>query len=106
METKKTTLSTIKSFVKKNEGNLWINVTSDFDGMTDCVEAVKDGWQKVTKDNTQSKDSSYHEATMGVSGAWFVRGGRDYFNQYNEDGFTGYRIFNSCGSFVLAIKSN
>jgi hypothetical protein len=105
METKKITLSTIKSFIKKNEGNLWINILSDFNSQSDCVESVKTGWAKATKDTTQSKDSSYYEATMGINGAWFVRGGRDSFNPYNENGFSGYEVFNSCGSFLLAIKS-
>lgn len=34
----KTTKATFKSFVRKNEGKLFIKCTSSFDGMTDCVE--------------------------------------------------------------------
>ena len=34
----KITLSTFKSFIRKNEGKLFIKCKSSFDGMTDCVE--------------------------------------------------------------------
>ena len=41
--------------------------------------------------------------TLGVVGAWFVGRSRDYFSPFNEDGWTGIRVSNSCGSFVLAV---
>ena len=64
----KTTLATIKSFVRKNEGNLWINVKSSFDGMTDCCESQNGGFTKAEKG---VGDAFYKDRTLGIKGAWF-----------------------------------
>ncbi len=98
LATKKITLTTVKSFIKNNEGNLLINVKSDFEGMTDCVERRTEGWREAVKDGKNM------EQTMGIPGAWFVREGRDGFEAYDENGYTGIYIYNACGSFILAIK--
>ena len=45
----KTTKSTIKSFINKNIDNLFINVKSSFDGMTDCCESLHEGFKKVNE---------------------------------------------------------
>lgn len=97
-EQKKVTLATVKSFIKRNKEKLFINVKRTFDGMTDSIEERDGGVHPaVMKD--------WHmEHTLGIQGAWFVGGGRDYFRDYNEGGFVGYTISNSCGSFVLAIE--
>lgn len=104
MKTTKITLSTVKAFIKKHRENLFINVTSKFDSMTDGVESVKGGFAKVEEDKTESKGITYHEATLGIKGAWFVRGSRDYFTHFENSEFTGIEVYNSCGSFILAIK--
>ena len=96
----KTTLATIKSFVRKNEGNLFINCKSSFDGMVDCVMPVNGGFAKATKDN----DSFYNAHTLGIKGTWFVGGSRDYFREYDADGMKGFEISNCCGHFILAVK--
>lgn len=101
---KKITLSTVKSFINKNENNLFVNVTSDFDGMQDCVASHNDGFKLVRREPNYHPDSSYYEATLGFEGVWFVRGGRDYFAPYNENGLTGYSVSNSCGRFIVATK--
>ena len=93
----KPTKTTIKSFIK-NADNLFINVKSSFDGMTDMCEAQKDGFTKVEKTEDNIKN------TLGIKGAWFVGSGRDYFTIYNENGMIGYTISNCCGHFILAIK--
>lgn len=93
----KITRSTIKSFIKNNFNNLYIKTKSRFDCMSDCLESVDDGFNKVSKDeNTQYR--------LGISGAWFVGGGRDIFREYNNNGFKGYEISNSCNRFILAIE--
>ena len=102
---KKITLSTLKSFIKANSGNLFINVHSDFDGMTDCVQTLKGGFVPATPDKTVSKDSSYYESTLGINGVWLVRGSRDYFSPYEKDGLKGITVSNCCGSFTLAVKN-
>lgn len=95
---KKITLATIKSFIKKNRNGLFINVKSDFNGMTDCVEDVKGGFKKITPSTNENKYN------LGISGAWFVGGSRDYFTAYSDDFMVGYEIYNSCGSFILAFQ--
>jgi hypothetical protein len=94
---KNTTLATIKSFIKNNVANLYVKTSSKFDGMTDGIEAVNDQYRKVavvdmTKPNT-----------FGIDGAWFVGQSRDYFSAYDKDGFVGFEINNSCGTFILAV---
>jgi len=99
MKTKKITLATIKSFIRKNEDKLFINVKSSFDGMIDGCAYYNDGFKKANKTNENLRN------TAGVNGAWFVNGSRDYFTPYNENGYTGYSISNCCGHFILATKN-
>ena len=35
------TLATVKSFMKKNEGKLFVKAKSSFDGMVDCVMPIE-----------------------------------------------------------------
>lgn len=102
---KKPTLATVKSFINKNRENLFINVKSSFDGMTDGVESLRGGFAPAKKDKTVSVNSDYYNATQGIEGVWFVGGSRDYVSRYDENGFVGYTVCNSCGAFILAIKS-
>ena len=95
---KKITRATIKSFIKKNEGSLFIKVRSTFNGMTDGVEETKDEFDEVVyTDRTV-------QYTMGITGAWFVGSSRDHFEAYEDDQFRGYIVYNCCGTFLLAIK--
>ncbi len=95
--TKKITLSTVKSFIKKND-NLFIDLRSSFSGMSDMVEQINNGFVKAEKsDRNQSN-------TLGIDGAWFVGQSRDYFTSFESVDFTGIKVSNACGSFVLAIK--
>jgi hypothetical protein len=100
----KITLATVKSFIKKNRENLFINVKSSFNGMIDGCESLHDGFKKAEPDNTQSLSSSYYKATQGIKGAWFVGDSRDYFYPFESDELTGIRVSNSCGCFILAIN--
>ena len=97
---KKTTLATIKSFIKKNRANLHILTASRFDGMDDCVRSVE-GATFVPA--LQPDEGRNFKNCLGVHGAWFVFGSRDWFYEYNENGFIGYVISNCCGKFILAI---
>jgi len=94
----KTTKSTIKSFINKNIDNLFINVKSSFDGMTDCCESLHEGFKKV------SKSDSYERWNLGIEDAWFVGQSRDYFTSYETDTLTGYEVSNCCGHFIIAIE--
>jgi hypothetical protein len=99
LKAKKITLATVKSFVKRHQNELLINVTSRFDGMTDMCESRHDGFKPV-------KNTDRHvENTLGIEGAWFVGHNRDYFSPYSAHGYTGIEVSNSCGCFILAIQS-
>ena len=94
----KITKSTIKSFINNNISALYINVRSKFHG--DCDSDISSGggfsWAR--------KDESNGSYTLGVEKAWFVGNSRDYFTAYEDGQFSGYEVYNSCGSFVLAVK--
>lgn len=94
---KKITLATVKTFLKKNAGNLYINVKSSFDGMTDCCESRYEGFTKAIA----TDEHPSHK--LGIEGAWFVGQSRDYFSAFENDQMTGITVSNSCGRFVLAI---
>lgn len=97
---KKITLATIKSFTRrqKRAGNLHINLLSSFDGMVDCVMPLQDGFQPVEYTDKPSNNN------LGVSGAWVVGQSRDSFEEYADEKCIGYKIYNCCGSFILAMK--
>ena len=97
---KKITLATVKSFIAKNADRLFIRNDSSFDGMIDGT-SYNHGAQFKAAEKTERN----FEHTLGVNGAWFVRSGRDWFLKFEENGFTGIAVSNSCGSFVIAIKA-
>jgi hypothetical protein len=103
MENGKITLATFKKFIKQNYTDLLINVKSSFDGSTDCVERLHDGFKKATTDKTVSKNTSYHDATLGINGVWLVRGSRDFFNSFENETLKGIEVSNCCGTFIVAI---
>ena len=94
----KITLATVKSFVKKNRESLFIDVRSKFDGMIDGIRHENEGFGKA------GKTEENIDYTLGVSGAWFVGRSRDYFEQFENEKFIGIKVFNSCGSFILAVE--
>jgi len=97
--TKKITLATIKSFIRKSP-QLYIMPVSRFDGMTDGVESVKNsGFTIATRTTCMPKN------TCGIDGAWFTTGSRNYFSEYDHGGFKGYVVDNCCGTFILANKT-
>ena len=100
---KRVTLATVKAFVRRNKGSLYIKAEASFDGMTDCVQRT-DGavFRKITK----PIDIEAHGNTFGISGAWFVKGGGDYFRPYDKEGFKGHYVYNCCGRFTLAIQAD
>ena len=101
MQNKKTTLATVKSFIKKNSNNLYIQVCSSFDGMVDCV--VSTG--STTYEKVELKDSINSKYTLGIEGAWFVGSSRDYFTSYELNGMKCIHVSNCCGSFTIAAKA-
>lgn len=124
MNKKKITKSTFKSFIRKNDGKLFIQCVSSFDGMTDCVEYAPKSARvfKVLERKAPSVWDYRHgeekgiareeierriinsENTLGYQGIWLVGSSRDHFSPYEDENFTGFEVYNCCGSFVVAVK--
>jgi hypothetical protein len=98
--TKKITLATVKSFIRKNSGSLSINVCSAFDGMLDGCTSQHAGFV------TAQPETKNVDMTMGIKGAWFVGSSRDYFTAFENDTLVGYEVYNSCGRFIIATAKN
>lgn len=98
MNDKKITLATLKAFIRKNAGELYIRNVSDFNGMTDGVEyATHPQARRVTVDS-----ECYQQAhTLGIRGVWVVGGSRDHITAHEKDGESGLHVYNCCGSFDL-----
>lgn len=95
---KKITLSTVKSFIKKNSGNIYIDVRAEFDGMIDGLSFNAQGFYKAKPD---PRGRSY---TLGIDGAYFVGHSRDYFSAFEDEQYQGITVVNSCGKFILATQ--
>lgn len=99
----KITKATFKSFIRKNEGKLFIKVGSSFDGMSDCVMPVENAqWAPL------EKSSNPHENNLGYAGVWLVGGSGRYGNSFEpiqKDGFKGIRVYNCCGSFTVGVPA-
>lgn len=103
---KKTTIATVKSFIRKNANNAYINVKSSFDGMTDCVESISGGFVPLRKSTHNGAFVSDHNSnpTLGFDGIWFVGGSRDWVSAYEDNSMIGYAVSNSCGKWIIATK--
>lgn len=96
--TSKITLATLKAFIARNEGKLYINHLSAFDGMEDMVTQHKDSrFEKVTKIDSE-------DCELRINRFWIVGIGRDYYKMFEDDNFIGIETYNSCGHAVVAIK--
>jgi hypothetical protein len=100
--TKKITLATVKSFITRNLGKILIKTSSRFDGMCDGVRNVE-GAAYRTPDVT--KFNKTDEAQLGIQGVWFVRGSRDYFTIIDTPEFTGYEVYNCCGTWSVVVPA-
>lgn len=118
----KITKSTFKSFLKKNEGKLFIQHESSFDGMSDMVEFVPSAKRKfIPLEKKTLSDMDYRIAeergtsrerlddctfnspnTLGYNGVWLVDSSRNWFKHYEDDQFQGIEVYNCCGSFIVA----
>lgn len=96
----KTTLATIKKFIRDNKYDLYILPKSSFDGRVDCVMPIDGDWKKV---DPAKIDFINHQYSYGIPYAWFTPTG-NYFTPYTSDIMIGYEVYNCCGSFLLAFK--
>jgi hypothetical protein len=93
----KITRATIKSFINNNE--IFIKTKTRFSGYTDCAESCEN--QSIKKAKILNKDNHNYKYNLGIDGAWFVGGSRDYFEPIQDVHFYGYEVYNSCGTFYL-----
>lgn len=106
----KITKSTFKSFIKRNQNDLYVRINSHFDGMCDCIMPRDDNYRKVdpSKINLTVEKDKYgftkRNHDFGIDGLWLVEGGRDYFTLIDNDECFGVHVFNSCGSSDIVIK--
>ena len=98
----KITLTTIKSFIKKNQ-DLYIQNLSDFDGMVDCVMPTSNQDFKPAI-RIPLREDTYNDNHKGIQQAWFTLGGDDRFSPYENEIYKGYEVRNCCGKFRLAVK--
>ncbi len=98
MKAKKITLATVKSFVKKNSENLYINLKRDFDAMIDGSRQLNGGFEPAQKTEKNLAN------TLGLVKAWVVGDSRDYFQHFENEEFTGIQVSNCCSTFILAVK--
>lgn len=69
--------------------------------MQDCVVQTEDSsFRQIAPDEREF----CLKATLGIREAWFVGRSRDSFKKYEDNNYTGVEVYNSCGSFVLAVK--
>jgi len=94
----KITKATFKSFLKKNEGKLFIKNRSDFDAMTDCV-SYDDTARFIPVELTDKCPD--HD--LGIRGLWLVGQSRDYFTEYEDEQFKGIEVYNCCGTDIIAV---
>ena len=107
--TKRITIATVKSFIRRNRASLLVRVKSCFDGMDDCVRDNADSEfaPAVAREwychDTQKffACSPEHKETLGLVGVWFT--GRDTCEKLETEEFFGYRVRNCCGTWFVAI---
>ena len=97
-KSKKITLATVKSFIRKAGDNLYIREDSTFDGMIDGTRFFNSEFEKAEKTDWAVNHS------LGINGLYLVKQSRDYFTHFDNGEFIGIDYYNSCGSGVLAVK--
>lgn len=95
----KITKATFKSFIKKNEGKLFVQFESRFDGMSDMVE-----YHREIKFEPAEKTTDCLSHNFGINGLWIVGQSRDYFTHFEDAEYIGIHYYNCCGSATIAIR--
>lgn len=94
-QNKKITMSTVKSFIKK-ASELFVEVKSSFDGMTDGIAYTPLADRKLVQ---VSKENA-----LGHGGVWVVGSSRDYLTFVENETHYGIEISNCCGCGTLWTK--
>jgi hypothetical protein len=86
----------LKKFIKENQGNLYHRCLSSYDGM-------RDGTVDVVEDIKPIVPVLETDHNLGITGLYLVCGGGDYFDEYEDDLYKGYKWYNCCGSGLLVV---
>ncbi len=89
-------LSKVKEFIRDNADTLYIKRLSQYDPQGDVVVEEEGAWRM----SLPMEDNRYNH---GASGAFFVGDGQDAVSEYAIAPWRGYKVENSCGSFILAV---
>lgn len=95
---KKITKATFKSFINKNRDKLLVGRLSSFDGMVDCVVSGESVFKPA-------ENAGFYDNTLGINGVWLVHGSGNLFERYEKNGLVGIRLYNCCGSSVVAVRA-
>jgi len=95
---KRITLSTLKAFARSNKDRIYAKELSRFDGMVDGISWVDDGFEKteITEPTNQCR--------TGIRKIYTVYGNGNYCEFWENENFAGIKVYNCCGSSVLAIR--
>ena len=96
---KKITRTTLKSFLKKNEGMILSKTTSRFDGMVDCV--MPTGQKEFIQDKGHYDPTK--ERTLGFDNVYLVGDSRDYFDLIDDENHKGIRGYNCVGAWQVVV---
>ena len=107
--TKKITVATVKSFIRKNRSALLVRVKSSFDSMQDMVDYCDDQQFNpaqcreyyCTQTNKYVPASADNKNTMGIIGVWFC--GRDLCNSFETETHRGFEVYNCWGNWFVAV---
>jgi len=105
----KPTLATLKSFVARHrpDGSLLVRQESHFDPMVDAVERIPGAVFAPISESERAvrlKLPLGFDNTLGVSGIYLVGSSRDSIEAFEENGLVGFKVWNCCGSFSVAVK--
>lgn len=95
---KRATVATLKSFIKKNLQNLFIARESSFNGQSDCVDSCDN--QEFHKAEISTAESN----ALGIKDTFLTYGTKNWITAFDNSEFIGFNVYNCCGSFTLAIK--
>lgn len=96
--TKRITMATVKSFIKKNSDKLFLKKINSYDGTIDGInDRASHGFTRVVY------NPNSHSNQLGIEGAWFTPG-RNLLTVYDDGTYKGYDVCNCCGHFIIAIK--
>ena len=108
---KKVTKILFRSFLKRNSGDLFIKISSNFDHMADCDDEyieldtsnmyLKEYYPSVEGETFKKRN---YDLGLGLEGVHLVGTRGDYFSFVEDGNFVGIKCVNRCGKFIIAVE--